>query len=325
MQEYRTSYVLTTYNKLPYLRQVLGRLVAARRADEEIVVCDGGSKDGTPAYLQELFDAGHIQQFVSERDKGESHGFNKGLLRAKGEIIKIVTDDDGFCYPAIREAVEFMLAHPEIDVLSGETWLLSVEDLSTISFCQWSLDHYEAWLARREPGTMIGLPWLFRRTSLPMTGLFHTGIVQVDGELSFRLTSLDVNIAWVNQLLSIRIENPQSNARNMSQQTIDEEVERMLYFYNRRTEHGLMYYLRRKSGLMQTLKKPLAPLKQALRRMRHDEATNPGGREIATGFVPTPGADTLAEAFRLCDDFMTRYNANRPVEFLYPTAAAATA
>lgn len=132
-----------------------------------------------------------------------------------------------------------------------------------------------------------------------------------------------MNIAWVNQLISIRIENPQSNARNMSQQTIDEEVERMLYFYNRRTEHGLMYYLRRKSGLMQTLKKPLTPLKKAFRRLRQDEASNLGGREIATQFVPTPGADTLAEAFRLCDDFMTRYNADRPVEFLYPTATTA--
>ena len=60
MKEYRISYVLTTYNKLPYLKQVLGRLVETRRDDEEIVVCDGGSKDGTPAYLQELYDAGLI-------------------------------------------------------------------------------------------------------------------------------------------------------------------------------------------------------------------------------------------------------------------------
>ena len=100
MSEYTLSYVLTTYNKLPYLRQVVERLVAARQPDEEIIVCDGGSSDGTPEYLSQLHQAGHIQQFVSERDKGEAHGFNKAMLRAKGELLKLVTDDDAFCYQA---------------------------------------------------------------------------------------------------------------------------------------------------------------------------------------------------------------------------------
>ena len=326
MKEYRISYVLTTYNKLPYLQQVLGRLIADRRADEEIVVCDGGSNDGTPAYLQELFDAGQIQQFVSERDKGESHGFNKGLLRAKGEILKLITDDDAFCYPAIREAAAFMLEHPEVDVLSGETWLLNVENLQSITFCQWSLDHYKQWQQHGTPGTMIGLPWLVRRTSLPLTGLFHPGIVQVDGEFAFRITSLGANIAWMSQLVSIRIENPQSNARNMGQEAIDAEVERMLYFYNYETQHNLLYYLRRKSALVRTLKKPLLPLKKLLQRLRRDESANTGAPKVATHFEPGAGADPLAEAFRLCDKFMVQYNGSRAVEFLLPqTANPATA
>ena len=59
--EFGISYVVTTYNKLPYLQQVLGRLVAARRPDEEIVVADGGSSDGTPAYLQGLYETGQTQ------------------------------------------------------------------------------------------------------------------------------------------------------------------------------------------------------------------------------------------------------------------------
>jgi glycosyltransferase involved in cell wall biosynthesis len=61
MSNYRISYVVTTYNKLPYLKQVLERLIAARLSDEEIVVTDGGSKDGTPDYLRGLYEAGQIQ------------------------------------------------------------------------------------------------------------------------------------------------------------------------------------------------------------------------------------------------------------------------
>ncbi|WP_133273804.1 glycosyltransferase family 2 protein [Hymenobacter radiodurans] len=109
MATYTLSYILTTYNKLPYLKQVLERLIAARQEDEEIVVADGGSKDGTAEYLQSLYAAGQIQQFISERDKGEAHGFNKCMLMAQGEIIKLITDDDAFYYPAIREAANFMI------------------------------------------------------------------------------------------------------------------------------------------------------------------------------------------------------------------------
>ena len=54
MADIALSYVLTTYNKLPYLRQVLERLVAARQADEEIVVVDGGSTDATAALARAM-------------------------------------------------------------------------------------------------------------------------------------------------------------------------------------------------------------------------------------------------------------------------------
>ncbi|MEJ7663688.1 MAG: glycosyltransferase [Hymenobacter sp.] len=135
MAQYKLSYVLTTYNKLPYLRQVLGRLLAERQPDEEIVVCDGGSNDGTSAYLQELYEAGQIQQFVSERDKGEAHGFNKGFLRAKGEFVKIITDDDAYYYPVIRQAANYMLQHPTVDVMLGYNATTQLEDLA---LCRYS-------------------------------------------------------------------------------------------------------------------------------------------------------------------------------------------
>ena len=40
------SYILTTFNKLAYLKISLPYLIASRQQDEEIVIVDGGSKDG---------------------------------------------------------------------------------------------------------------------------------------------------------------------------------------------------------------------------------------------------------------------------------------
>jgi glycosyltransferase involved in cell wall biosynthesis len=315
MTEFAISYVVTTYNKLPYLQQVLERLIAARQPNEEIVVADGGSKDGTPDYLRGLFEAGHIQQFVSERDKGESHGFNKCMLMARGEVIKIITDDDAFDYPAIRAAGAFMLEHPEVDVMMGYTGLLLLEDLSRISLYEDVADNFKRWFHHKEAVWMIGLPMLIRRKSLAITGLFNTGVVQVDTEFTYRITSLNVNLAWSSQVLSVRIENPQSNFRVMGRQASQDEADRMRFFYDKRIGQGFGDYFRFKSRWRETLKAPVRPVK----RLVFDLLKLPqyqGHAQLPTGYTAGPD-EPLVAAFRIADAFMTRYNAEHPAEFLY--------
>ncbi|UOQ97074.1 glycosyltransferase family 2 protein [Hymenobacter sp. 5317J-9] len=324
MPDYSLSYVLTTYNKLPYLKQVVERLVAARQPDEEIVVADGGSKDGTPEYLQGLFDAGLIQQYVSERDKGEAHGFNKAMLRARGTLLKLITDDDAFSYPAIREAKAFMLANPEVDVLTGNTGLIHLEKLDTAILYDDVADNFKRWLTQQEVVWMIGLPLLIRRESLALTGLFHTGVVQVDTEFTYRITSLNINMAWSTAMLSVRLENPQSNFRVMNQgkgaNASTLESSRMKFYYDKRIGHTFKDFVRHQSGWLEMLKKPLRPAKRVL----YDLLKRPqymGNTTMPTGYVPGPAplddAARLATAFDVADRLMADYNAAHPTEFLF--------
>jgi len=316
MMQYKVSYVVTTYNKLPYLQQVMERLVATRQPDEEIVVADGGSKDGTPDYLRGLYESGKIQQFVSERDKGESHGFNKCMLMARGEVVKIITDDDAFDYTAIRAAANFMLEHSDVDVMMGYTGLLHLENMTHISLYEDVADNFKRWLNNKEPVWMIGLPMLIRRTSLALTGLFNTGVVQMDTEFTYRITSLNVNLAWIDQALSVRIENPQSNFRVMGRQTSQGEVDRMRYFYDKRIGHSFADFVKYKSGWLEALKKPIRPLKRTVFDLMK-VAQYEGHAQRPTGYVVVPGEDSLAVAFQVADAFMARYNAEHPAEFLY--------
>ncbi|GAB2705036.1 hypothetical protein GCM10011495_15590 [Hymenobacter frigidus] len=324
MPDYALSYVLTTYNKLPYLKQVVERLIAARQSDEEIVVADGGSKDGTPEYLQGLFDAGLIQQFVSERDRGEAHGFNKAMLRAKGEVLKLVTDDDAFCYPAIQEAKAFMLANPEVDVLAGNTGLIHIEHLDSAMLYDDVAENYRRWLLHQEVVWMIGLPLIIRRSSLAITGLFHTGVVQVDTEFTYRITSLNVSLAWSTAMLSVRIENPQSNFRVMNQgkgaDTSSREADRMRYYYDKRFGNDLGSLLRQRVPYIEWLKKPLRPLKRVLfailkRPDYQSNATMPTG--YSSNSAPLSANAQLAAAFVVADKFMAEYNRVHPTEFLF--------
>ncbi|RTQ50619.1 glycosyltransferase [Hymenobacter gummosus] len=324
MAEYTLSYVLTTYNKLPYLQQVLERLLAARQPDEEIVVADGGSKDGTAEYLRGLYEAGQIQQFVSERDKGEAHGFNKCMLMARGELIKLITDDDAFSYPAIREAKEFMLAHPEIDVMSGNTGLIDVDKPGTATLYDDVADNFQRWLSSKAVIWMIGLPLLIRRKSLALTGLFHTGVVQVDTEFTYRITSLNANLAWSTAMLSVRIENPQSNFRVMNQRGRNasaEEAKRMRVYYDKTIGFSFRDFVRHQSGWIEVVKDFLRPAKRSLFNLLHLKQYQ-GNQAMPTGFsgaLPTEPAAKLGAVFDLCDQFMVEYNAQRPTEFFYKT------
>lgn len=325
MSEYTLSYVLTTYNKLPYLQQVVERLIAARQPDEEIVVCDGGSSDGTVDYLRQLHEEGRIQQFVSERDKGEAHGFNKAMLRARGELIKLITDDDAFCYPAIAEAKAFMLANPSVDVLSGNTGLIQLEDLRQVSLYDDVADNYRRWLTQQEVVWMIGLPLIIRRTSLAITGLFHTGVVQVDTEFTYRITSLrGISIAWSTAMLSVRLENPQSNFRVMNKgkaaNASTDEANRMRYYYDKQFGNDLGSLLRQRVPYAEWVKKPLRPLKRAvfgaLKRPQYQGNSIQATDYIAPAAAPA-AAEQLALAFQVADRFMLAYNAAHPTEFLF--------
>lgn len=327
MAQYSLSYVLTTYNKLPYLKQVLERLIATRQTDEEIVVADGGSKDGTPEYLSGLFEAGKIQQFVSERDKGEAHGFNKCMLMARGELIKIITDDDAFCYPAIREAKQFMIANPEIDVLSGNTGLIHLENLGQATIYDDVADNFHRWLDQKAVVWMIGLPLIIRRKSLALTGLFHTGAVQVDTEFTFRITSLNVNLAWSTAMLSTRIENPQSNFRVMNQgkgpRASDVEIDRMRFYYDKTMNiNSFPDFVRYKSGWIEMLKAPIRPLKRKLFDVLKLEQYQ-GNSVWPTGYdgpeitIDANSNEAINRAFEVADQFMAKYNETHPVEFLF--------
>src|ERR1700733_655283 len=115
--KFNLSYIFATRNHLAFLKITLEILLQELQSDEEIVVVNGNSTDGTKEYLQQLFEAGKIHQFISEPDRNQAHAWNKAILLAKGVIIKKIIDDDVFSYKAIRECKNYMLLNSAIDVM----------------------------------------------------------------------------------------------------------------------------------------------------------------------------------------------------------------
>jgi glycosyltransferase involved in cell wall biosynthesis len=120
----RVSYIISTRNRARFLAQALANVREYITPQDELLVMDGGSTDDTPAVIAANRDL--VWLFVSEPDKGEAHGLNKGMLAARGRIIKFLTDDDYIFPLAMGQAIELMESNPQVDALlcGGEscTW-----------------------------------------------------------------------------------------------------------------------------------------------------------------------------------------------------------
>lgn len=210
----RLSYILSTRNKLPYLKIILNGLVSNRKPDEEIIIIDAESTDGTRDYLEDLFQEGKIQKYLSEPDFGEAHGTNKALLLATGDFIKIVTDDDLFSFSAIEQCVTFMEQNPRIDVLmanGGKVVLLS-NNISRFSY----EEMFHRWANKSEPFAFCGLGLLFRKSSLPLLGLFNNSFVRTDAEYALRITSnKKVQLGMYTGTMYLHVANKNSNTNTL--------------------------------------------------------------------------------------------------------------
>jgi glycosyltransferase involved in cell wall biosynthesis len=258
MTQAKLSYLIATRNKLRFLRHSLPRLLAHLQGGDEVIVVDGASTDGTAEYLAGLHAAGKVHQLVSEPDKGESHAFNKGLLMARGEVIKPLSDDDVFHYPTIQRCRDFMLANPDVDavVSDGGFATLGRSEAEGVSMAAPS---YDAWTRHGRPFMFSGLSELLRRSSLPLLGMYHTGIIGTDEEYSRRLTSLPVCLGWCTGLTFVHLRTPAGNGAIHGPRTA-REVERIKAFYE--CPDPPPPWLNRMAGRARPL---LRPLKRLLR------------------------------------------------------------
>jgi GT2 family glycosyltransferase len=110
------SVVTPIYNAAEFLAASL-ESVAKLAVTHEHIVVDGKSTDGTLDLLENRRDPNLI--WTSEPDRGQAHAVNKGLARARGELVGWLNGDDEYIPDAVDRTVQHLLRHPEIDAAFG--------------------------------------------------------------------------------------------------------------------------------------------------------------------------------------------------------------
>jgi glycosyltransferase involved in cell wall biosynthesis len=102
-------------NAAATLPAALASVRAQDYPDVEHVVVDGGSTDGT----LDLLEAAEGVRWTSEPDRGLSHAVNKGLERARGDVVGWLNADDVYLPGALRRVGEALRARPEAPWATG--------------------------------------------------------------------------------------------------------------------------------------------------------------------------------------------------------------
>lgn len=114
---------MPTWNSMRYIRESIASLQAQTHSNYELLICDGGSQDGTVEYLESIMDP--RLRIVSRHDEGLVNALNIGFTHAVGELFCWLNSDDRYLSNDALERVARRLSDPNIQYAIGGCAMLT--------------------------------------------------------------------------------------------------------------------------------------------------------------------------------------------------------
>jgi glycosyltransferase len=127
----KISVITITFNSASFIERNLKSINEQTHADLEHIFVDNVSIDGTLSMIEKISTRSKI--VISEKDRGISDAFNKGIRASNGEIIAILNSDDTFYSPTTLSRInEVFSQNPDLDYAFGDMLFLDTEYGSNI-------------------------------------------------------------------------------------------------------------------------------------------------------------------------------------------------
>jgi glycosyltransferase involved in cell wall biosynthesis len=122
----KISVITAVYNNRDTVAHALDSVLAQSHPDIELIVIDGGSRDGTLEVLQTY--AGRLSVLVSEPDGGIYDALNKGIQLATGEVVGFLHSDDLFADEHVLAKVAGAMSDLGVGAVYGDLVYVSKAD-----------------------------------------------------------------------------------------------------------------------------------------------------------------------------------------------------
>jgi hypothetical protein len=152
------SIITPSFNQAAYLEQTILSVLNQDYAGIEYILIDGASSDTSIDIIKKY--EKRLAYWASEKDNGQADAINKGLERAKGEIVAWLNSDDYYLAGTVSSAVKIFEQHPHIVLVYGN--MLAVDEhgktFNTLNYKQLTLEDLLCF-------QIIGQPAVFMRRS----------------------------------------------------------------------------------------------------------------------------------------------------------------
>ena len=186
------------------ISDAINSVFAQTYSNYEIIVVDGGSKDGTLEILKVL---GAKIKLVHQTDKGVANARNRGIKEASGQLIAFLDSDDLWLPKKLELQVNYLQSHPEIGLLHTGYKVVNTEGNllgSNLLISERLVDHQE-FAALELISNRIGLLTVcLRRSILADYNLFDpTMRAAEDWNAWVHLIVSGSKIAYLPEILSV--------------------------------------------------------------------------------------------------------------------------
>ena len=126
------SVAMATYQGMPYIRQQLSSILVQLLPDDEIVISDNGSTDGTWEYLEaEAYKDTRIRLFSLTTLQGVVPNFQNALQQCRGELIFLSDQDDIWKSGKMDRISRLFAANPKLLAVQSDAELIDADNKQT--------------------------------------------------------------------------------------------------------------------------------------------------------------------------------------------------